>query len=60
MISGRGHKALSEHFRGTRWADGGHVDALLSLNGVTRLPNPVHIAGTKGRVLAIPCALLEQ
>jgi hypothetical protein len=54
------HKALYAVFRGERWSDGGHVAALLSLEGVEKLPNPISIGGSKYRALSIPARYLPE
>ena len=60
IIASGEHKALHGIFRGTRWSEGGHVEALLSLDGVSRPENPLRLSGSKYRVIAIPAMHLPE
>ncbi len=54
VIAGTQHRALDEIFRGTRWAKGGHKQALQMLAGVEPDPKPRRIGGYQCRCLIIP------
>lgn len=59
LVSGP-HPQLTRLFAGTRWADGGHRAALLSLDGAAVEPNSVRIGGRKVRAIRLPASVIPQ
>jgi hypothetical protein len=54
------HQGILEIFKGTRWANGGHIEPLRQLDGAFAPASPVHFVGSSDRATLLPLKYFPQ